>query len=168
MGMNRADKAEEIKDWKSRFEDNNGIVVFHYSGQGGGSTVLEMTKVRAASHAEGVSVKVPKNTLARQGLKGTKVEGLSDLFKGPTAVACGKDPIAAMRIVYNESKTNPKLVILGGAMDGEVLNAEKVKYLATLPSMDQLRGKIIGILQAPGAQIARVVNAYATKDAAGA
>lgn len=164
MGMNRAEKAGEIEDWKSRFENNESVVVFHYSG----STVSEMTQVRAAGHAEGVSVKVPKNTLARQGLKGTKVEGLADLFKGPTAVASGKDPIAAMRIVHTASKANPKLVILGGAMSGEVLNAEKVKYLATLPSLDQLRGKLVGLLQAPGAQIARVVNAYATKDGAGA
>lgn len=160
--MNRAEKEQEILDMRSRIEASNLVIVT----QNLGLTDKQSKELRSSLRAEGGSYKVAKNTLVKLALKGTKFEGLGDMFKGPTGIATSTDPMVAARVTYNFAKANEKLVILGGASDSAVLDAAKIKYLATLPSMDQLRGKLVGLLQAPGAQLARLANAYATKDQA--
>jgi len=162
MPMNRTEKAEEVAGLKASLESQEMVVVTHYTGL----TVKQLTELRLALRAEGASFKVAKNTLARRAVQGTKFEGITPLLKGPTGIAYSKDPMAAARIVHNFAKTNDKLVMLGGANSQEVLDLTTLKFLATLPSLDALRGKLIGILQAPGAQLARLANAYATKEQA--
>ena len=124
----------------------------------------------------GGSFKVTKNRLAKLALKGTKFEGLADCFTGPTAIAVSTDPVAAAKVAVEYANKNEKLQIVGGALEAEVLDADAVKALATLPSLDELRGKIIGlilapatkiavVLQAPAGQLARVFAAYAKAEA---
>jgi large subunit ribosomal protein L10 len=152
------------------FEETEAMVVTHYSGM----TVAEITALRERMRVAGASFKVTKNRLTRLALAGTRYEGLSDLFTGPTAIAFSSDPVAAAKVVANYAKENEKLIILGGAVGKDVFDAEGVKGLANLPSLDESRARIIGLLtapaakiasllQAPGGQIARVLGAYAQK-----
>ncbi len=164
MGLTRAEKQEEIKVLNERFNSEEVVLVTHYAGL----TVADMKKLRSELRQEGGTFKVSKNTLTKLAVKDTKFASISDMLTGPTGLATSKDIISASRVVYNFSKTNNKLVILGGAASDGPLTMEKIQYLATLPSMDGLRGKIVGLLQAPGAQLARLANAYATKDQAAA
>lgn len=146
------------------------MVVTHYSGM----TVAEITVLRERMREAGASFKVTKNRLTRLALAGTRYEGLSDLFTGPTAIAFSSDPVAAAKVVANFAKENEKLIILGGAVGKDIYDVDGVKTLASLPSLDESRAKIIGllmapaakiasVLQAPGGQIARVLGAYAQK-----
>lgn len=160
--MNRAEKEQEILDLRKRFEASELVIIT----QNKGLTDKQSKDLRSSLRAEGGSYKIAKNTLAKLALKGTKFEGLADKFTGPTGIATSKDPMVAARVTYNFAKANDKLVIVGGASDTALLDTAKINYLATLPSMDQLRGKLVGLLQAPGAQLARLANAYATKDQA--
>ncbi|MGZ9109481.1 MAG: 50S ribosomal protein L10 [Micavibrio sp.] len=160
--MNRAEKEQEILDLRKRFEASELVIIT----QNKGLTDKQSKELRSSLRAEGGSYKIAKNTLAKLALKGTKYEGLADKFTGPTGIATSKDPMVAARVTYNFAKTNDKLVIVGGASDTALLDTAKINYLATLPSLDQLRGKLVGLLQAPGAQLARLTNAYATKDQA--
>lgn len=139
-----------------------------------GLTVAETTRLRREMRAAGASFKVAKNRLARLALKGTAFESLGDKLKGPTGLAYSTDPVAAARVAVNYAKTNDKLSILGGAMSGQVLDAAGVDALSKLPSLDELRGKLIGLIQAPATkiagvlaapagQLARVFGAYAKK-----
>lgn len=164
MGMNRAEKEQEVEGLKAGLADCELVVITHNTGL----TAKQSSDLRRKLRAEGAGFKVIKNTLARRALAGTKFEPLSVHLKGPAGIASSKDPIAAARIAYDFAKTNDKLVILGGMMGSEVMDAAAVKRIATLPSLDQLRGKIVGILQAPGAQLARLASAYAKKDEAAA
>ncbi len=170
--MDRVQKAESVKELNSLFADAGAVVVAHYSGM----TVAQMGELRSRLSAAGASFKVAKNRLAKRALEGTPAEGISDLFNGPTGIAYSKDPVAAPKVIVAYAKENDKLVILGGAAVGAVLDLKGVKTLAELPSLDQLRGKIVGllqapatkiagILQAPAGQLARVVSAYANKAA---
>lgn len=171
--MDKAEKAEVVEELKGVFSDAGSLVVAHYTGM----TVAQMSDLRARMRAAGASFKVAKNRLAVRALQGTPVEGISHLFKGPTGIAFSKDPVAASKVAVAYAKDNDKLVILGGSVGTTALDAEGVKALATLPSLDELRGKIVGLLQAPATkiagvlaapagQIARVIGAYANKDAA--
>jgi large subunit ribosomal protein L10 len=161
--MDRAQKAKEIQDMNARLKDSELVILVHNKG----ITHAQDMELRNALRKEGASYKVAKNTLTKLALKGTKFEGLSDKLIGPVGIATSKDPIAAARITYGFVKgSNEKMEIIGGANDTEILSLDKIKFLATLPSMDGLRGKIVGLLQAPGAQLARLANAYATKDQA--
>jgi len=160
--VNRAEKEQEILDLRKRFEASDLVILT----QNKGLTDKQSKELRSSLRAEGGSYKIAKNTLAKLALKGTKFEALADKFTGPTGIATSKDPMVAARVTYNFAKANDKLVIVGGASDTALLDAAKINYLATLPSMDQLRGKLVGLLQAPGAQLARLANAYATKDQA--
>lgn len=168
--MDRAAKAELIATLNSTLKDQGVVVVAHYTGM----TVAQMTDFRKRMKAAGGSVRVAKNRLAKIALKDTASAGIIDLFKGPTCVAYSADPIAAARVAVKYSKDNNKLVILGGTMGTNVLDANGVKALADLPSLDELRAKIIGLLNAPatkiartiaepGAQLARVIQAKAAK-----
>jgi large subunit ribosomal protein L10 len=126
-----------------------------------GLTVAEVQELRKRIRAAGAGFKVAKNRLARLALAGTKFEGLSDMLKGPTGIAFSKDPVAAAKVCAKFAKDNDKLVIVGGSLDGQKMDAAQVQALATLPSLDELRGKIVGLLQAPATKIAGVLAAPA-------
>ncbi len=168
--MDRAQKAKAVEELHNIFEENELVVVTHYSGL----TVAEMSDLRNKMRETGANFKVTKNTLALRAMEGTQFEGLKDLFSGPTGMAVSQDPVAAAKIVYNYAKDNEKLVILGGSLNGEILDKSAVEALAKLPSLDELRSKIISIIstpatrvatvmQAPASQMARVLKAYADK-----
>lgn len=171
--MEKAQKAELVESLNGLFADAGSVVVAHYTGM----TVAEMSDLRSRMRAGGASFKVAKNRLAMRALKGTAAEPIAHLFKGPTGIAYSKDPIAASKIAVAYAKDNDKLVILGGVVGTTALDVEGVKALASLPSLDELRGKLIGLLQAPATkiagvlaapagQLARVIGAYSQKDAA--
>jgi large subunit ribosomal protein L10 len=152
--VDRAAKRELVTTLHDVFKDTGVVVVAHYAGM----TVAQMTDYRGRIKAAGGKVKVAKNRLAKLALKDTDFDGISDLFKGPTCLAYSKDPIAAAKIAVTYAKTNEKLVILGGAMGKTVLDADAIKALAELPSLDELRAKLIGLLNAPATKIARTVK----------
>jgi large subunit ribosomal protein L10 len=146
------------------------VVVTHQTGL----TVAEVTDLRRRMRDAGASFKVTKNRLARRAFAGTKFEQISPMFTGPTAIAYSRDPVAAAKIAVEFANRNQKLQIVGGSLGDRQLDAEGVKSLATLPSLDQLRAKLVGllqapagrlaaVLQAPGGQLARVLDAYAKK-----
>jgi large subunit ribosomal protein L10 len=158
MAMSRAKKEQELKEYKARFEENETVVVTHYSGL----SVKEVTDLRARLRAEGGSFKVMKNTLARIAMKDTQFEGLDSYFKGPVGVAASQDPVAAAKAVYEFSKENDKLVIIGGGMGATVLDQAGVEALAKMPSLDELRGKLVGLLVAPAQRIATILQVPAS------
>jgi large subunit ribosomal protein L10 len=171
--MNRAQKAESIETLKGVFADAGAVVVTHYMGL----TVAEMTDLRLRLRKEGAQIKVVKNTLAQKALAGSVGEAGDALFSGPVAIAYAPDPVSAAKVVTQYAKDNDKFTVVGGLMGTDVLDQNAVKALATLPSLDQLRAKLIGLLQAPAtkvagviqapaSQLARVVGAYAAKEAA--
>lgn len=171
--MDRNQKSELVAELHGYFEEAELVVVTHNKGL----TVAESTDLRGKVRAAGASYKVTKNRLTRLALAGTKFDSLSPMFTGPTAIAYSTDPVAAAKAVVDFAKTNEKLVILGAGFGGNVLDVEGVKALATLPSLDELRAKLVGmlqtpatriasVLQAPGGQVARVLSAYAKKDEA--
>ena len=159
MAMTRAEKELEVTELKDRFDRNETIVIVRNMGLDSEETAM----LRKAMHKEGVEFKIAKNTLAKRAIEGTKFAPLASSFVGPTGFAASKDTLAAARAAYNFAKDHEKFVIVTGAAGSEIMDAEKIKFLALLPSLDALRGKIIGILQAPGAQLARLANAYAEK-----
>jgi large subunit ribosomal protein L10 len=130
------------------------IVVAHYAGL----TVAQMTQFRRRMKAAGGKVKVAKNRLAKLALEGTEAAGIADLFKGPTVIAYSSDPVAAAKVSMAFAKDHDKLVILGGAMGRTVLDSQSVKALAELPSLDELRSRIIGMIQAPASKLARTIK----------
>jgi large subunit ribosomal protein L10 len=171
--VEKAKKAEVVEDLNGVFSNAGSVVVAHYSGM----TVAQMSDLRSRMNAAGASFRVAKNRLAVRALKGTPVEGIAHLFKGPTGIAISNDPIAASKVAVAYAKDNDKLVILGGAIGATSLDVNGVKALASLPSLDELRGKIVGLLvapatkiagivQAPAGQLARVIGAYSQKEAA--
>ena len=155
--MNRSEKAEAIAELNRTFKDANLVVVTRQSGL----TVQEVTDLRRKIRSAGASYQVAKNRLTLRALEGTNFLALGPLFKGPTAIAYSKDPVAAAKVVAAFAKTNEKLTIVGGALGENVLGVEGVQALAVLPSLDELRGKIIGLIQAPATKIAGVLAAPA-------
>lgn len=166
MAVSRAKKQTYLDQLHTDLNSAGSVVVAHYKGL----TVAEVTDLRRQITAAGAKFKVTKNTLTRLALKKTEFEGVSDLFTGPTAVAYSADPVAAAKVVVNFAKDNDKLVVLGGALGNQRLDKKGVESLASMPSLDELRGKIVGllnapatklaqILQAPAGQVARVINA---------
>ena len=153
--MERAEKREVVTALHDVFAKTGVVVVAHYAGL----TVAQMTKLRSEMRSAGGKVKVAKNRLVKLALEGTDAKGIADLLKGPTCLAFSADPVAAPKVAVKFAKANEKFVILGGAMGKTVLNPEGVNSLASLPSLDELRGKLIGLLQAPAGKIARVMNA---------
>lgn len=152
--MDRAAKSELVTSLHDVFKDTGVVVVAHYAGM----TVSQMTEYRRRMKEVGGKVKVAKNRLAKLAIKDTSAEPIADLFKGPTCIAYSEDPVAAARISVKYAKENDKLVILGGAMGEKVLDVNSVKALADLPSLDELRATLIGLLNAPATKIARTVN----------
>jgi len=151
--VDRAAKAELVTALHDVFKDTGVVVVAHYAGM----TVAQMTDYRRKIKAAGGFVRVAKNRLAKIAAKDTDSAAIVHLFKGQTCLAYSKDPIAAARIAVQYAKTNDKLVILGGTMGSTVLNPANVKALAELPSLDELRAKLIGLLNAPATKIARTI-----------
>ena len=160
--MNREEKKQLLSDLNELFNASELVVVSHYKGL----TVAEVSELRNAIRKAGAGFRVTKNRIAKLALKGTKFEGLTELFNGPTAIAFANDPISACKACVEFAKTNEKLVVIGGAMGTGVLSIDEINRLASIPSMDELRAKLIGLLQAPAAQLARVTKAYSEKEAA--
>ena len=157
--MERAAKKQAIDDLNGVFKGTNVAIVAHYSGL----TVAQMQKLRMQMKQAGAALKVSKNRLAKIALEGTDVASIGTLLKGPTVIATSSDPVAAPKVAVEFAKTNEQFVILGGAMGKTVLNPDSVKALASLPSLDELRGKIVGLLVAPATKIAQLTNAPAAK-----
>ncbi|GEO00224.1 50S ribosomal protein L10 [Novosphingobium sediminis] len=171
--MDRSQKAESVAFLTEVFNEAGVVVITRNLGM----TVAQSTALRIKVREAGASFKVAKNSLAKIAAKDTAYEGVIDLFTGPTGIAASADPVAAAKVVVDFAKTNDKLEIVGGAMGSVVLNADGIKALATMPSLDEMRAKLIGLIQAPAtkiaqlstapaAKLARVFAAYAEKDAA--
>jgi large subunit ribosomal protein L10 len=157
--VDRAAKKELVADLNGVFKDTGVVVVAHYSGL----TVSQMQNLRRQMKQAGAAVKVAKNRLAKIALEGTDAAAVVPLLKGPTVIAYSRDPIAAPKVANDFAKANEKFVILGGAMGTTALNPDGVKALAALPSLDELRAKIVGLIQAPATKIAQLINAPAAK-----
>ncbi len=171
--MDRTQKREVVAELHEVFNDTASVVVTHYSGL----NVAEITDLRRQMRSAGATFRVTKNRLTKLALDGTPYGPLEELFTGPTAIAFADDPVSAAKVAVNFAKKNDKLVVLGGAMGDTVLDASGVEALAKLPSLDELRGKMVGLLQAPAtkvagvvqapaAQLARVFSAYGSKEEA--
>jgi large subunit ribosomal protein L10 len=171
--MGRWQKADLVAELKNVFTETSVVVITRNHGL----TVAQSTELRLKMRDAGAQYKVAKNSLALIALDGTRYSPISDLLKGPTALATSGDPVAAAKVAVDFAKTNDKLEIVGGAMGDTLLDANGVKALAALPSLDQLRATIVGLVQAPaskiartvsepGAQLARIFAAYGAKEAA--
>lgn len=171
--MDRSQKAESVAALNAVFNEVGVVVVTRNLGM----TVAQSTALRGKIRDAGATYKVAKNRLARLAIQDTPYAGIGDCFTGPTAIASSVDPVAAAKAVVDFAKTNDKIEIVGGAIGTQVLNAEGVKALASMPSLDELRAKLVGLVQAPAtkiaqlttapaAKLARVFGAYAAKDAA--
>jgi large subunit ribosomal protein L10 len=169
--LDRTEKREFVASLADVFAATSMVVVT----QNKGLTVAEVTQLRTRMRAAGATFKVAKNRLANLALDGTRFDGIKPMLKGPTALAWSTDPVAVAKVAVEFARTNEKLVLIGGALGTQTLNADGVKALAELPSLDVLRAKILGlinapatrlagIMQAPGGQLARVLGAYAKKD----
>jgi len=152
--LERAQKREVVTALHDVFANTGVVVVAHYAGL----TVAQMTKLRSEMRSAGGRVKVAKNRLAKLALEGTDAKGIADLLEGPTCLAFSDDPVTAPKIAVKFARANEKFVILGGAMGAAVLDAKGVTSLADLPSLDELRGKLVGLLEAPASKIARTLN----------
>jgi large subunit ribosomal protein L10 len=159
LAVDRAAKKELVTALNGVFKATGVVVVAHYSGL----NVAQMQNLRRQMKQAGAAVKVAKNRLAKIALEGTEAAVIVPLLKGPTLIAYSGDPIAAPKVAADFAKANEKFVILGGAMGTTALDANGVKALAALPSLDELRAKIVGLIQAPATKIAQVVNAPAAK-----
>ena len=171
--MERAEKREVVSALHDVFAKTGVVVVAHYAGL----SVADMTKLRSDMREAGGRVKVAKNRLVKLALEGTDAKGITDLMKGPTCLAFSDDPVTAPKVAVKFAKGNENFVILGGTMGTTLLDSRAVSSLAELPSLDELRGKLVGLIQAPAgkiartvgapaAQLARVFGAYGNKDAA--
>ena len=169
--MDRTEKREFVSSLASVFADTSMVVVT----QNKGLTVAEVTLLRQRMRAAGATFKVAKNRLAVLALDGTSFAGIAPLLKGPTALAWARDPVAVAKVAVDYAKANDKLVLLGGALGSQTLDADGVRALAELPSLDALRARLLGMIQtpatriaavvaAPAAGVARVIGAYARKD----
>jgi large subunit ribosomal protein L10 len=168
IGVDRAQKQKLVENLQQDLASTACVVVTHQSGL----SVAEVTQLRRQIRSAGASFRVTKNRLAKRAVTGTPFESLASLFTGPTAIAFSRDPVAAAKSVVEYANRNDKLTVIGGALAGQQMDVAGVKELASLPSLDELRGKIIGLLQAPAtrlatllqapaAQVARVFAAYA-------
>lgn len=166
--MLRAEKLEIVESLRGVFANAGVVVVTHFQGM----SVADVTDLRRGMRDAGATFRVTKNRLAKIALSETSFDPLVELFSGPTAIAYSEDPVAAPKAVADYAKKNENLVIIGGGLDGNLLSAAEVKALASLPSLDELRAKIIGmistpaqriasVLQAPAGQVARVISAHA-------
>jgi len=157
--VDRAQKEELVTSLTEVFNTTSVVVVAHYSGL----TVAQLQTLRRQMKASGATVKVAKNRLAKIALEGSDVAHVAALLKGPTIIAYSSDPVAAPKVAVDFAKANDKFVILGGAFGKTALNVDGVKALATMPSLDELRAKLVGLIQAPATKIAQLSTAPAAK-----
>lgn len=157
--MDRAQKSEQVAELKQVFNESAAVVITRNLGL----TVAQSTDLRNRMRDAGARFRVAKNTLALIAVEGTTYAPISDMLNGPTALATSTDPVSAAKVAVDFAKTNPKFEIVGGAMGDTLLDVNGVKALAELPSLDELRSKIIGLVQAPGTKIAQLMNAPAAK-----
>jgi len=157
--VDRAAKQESINELAGVFKASQVVVVAHYSGL----TVAQMQNLRKQMKGAGAKVKVAKNRLAKIALKDTDAAVIAPLLKGPTVIAYSGDPVAAPKVAVDFAKTNERFVILGGSFGKSALDVNGVKQLASLPSLDELRAKIVGLIQAPATKLAQLANAPAAK-----
>jgi len=160
--VNRTQKSEEINSLNQVFKDSELVVITRNNG----ITVADITSFRKKLYGVGANLKVVKNRLARIALKGTKYEQLSEVFVQPTLIAYAKDPLAVAKLTVEFAKNNEKMVIIGGAMGDKKLDMNALNALAAIPSMNELRAQIAGMLKSPAGKVARVLKAYAEKDQA--
>lgn len=171
--MDRTEKREFVASLAAVFAETSMVVVTRNAGL----TVAEATELRRRMRAAGANFKVAKNRLTALALDGTRFDGIASLLKGPTALAWAHDPVAVAKVAVEFAKTNERLVVIGGALGTQMLDADGIKALAALPSLEALRAglvgmiqtpatRIVGVLQAPAGQLARVFGAYAKKDEA--
>ena len=164
--MKRSEKKEFVQKLKDEIDTSSSVIVAHYSGL----TVEESDQLRSEMRSNGAKFKVTKNRLTKLALEQTQFKDIADLFTGPTAIAYSDDPVAPAKVAVSFEKKLEKFKIIGGAYDGEKIDLKKINFLATLPSIDELRGKIVGLISAPAqkiaslmkepaGQIARLVNA---------
>ena len=169
--MDRAEKAEAVATLKQTFNEVGVVVVTRNLGM----TVAQSTALRIRMRDAGASYKVTKNTLTLIALEGTTYASIGDMLTGPTGLATSPDPVAAAKVAVDFAKTTDRFEIVGGAMGDTLLDASGVRALAELPSLDELRARIVGLIQAPatkiartinepGAMLARVIGAYAAKE----
>ena len=157
--MNKDQKKSYIAEMTAQFENSEAVVVTHYQGL----TVKQLDELRATMRTHGIQFKVTKNRITKLALEKSKCKNLSNLFTGPTAVALSNDAIISAKILTKFSKENVNLKILGGIMGKDILDAAGVANVATLPTLDEARAKIVGILKAPAQKIASILLAPATK-----
>lgn len=169
--MLRSEKKEFVAELEEVYRDSNAVIVTHYHGL----TVAQITELRRTLRDGGAKFKVVKNTLSKIAATNASVNSIGGILKGPVAIAYSTDPVAAAKGVVEFSKKNQDLKVIGGIVNNMLLSADQVEQLSKLPSLDELRGKIIGVLQAPAtrianvlqapaAQIARVLDAYSKKN----
>ena len=157
--MKRSEKKELVDKLKDELDTSSSIIVAHYSGL----TVNESDQIRAEMRNNGAKFKVTKNRLTKLALEQTQFKNLADLFTGPTAIAYSDDPVAPAKVAVSFEKKLEKFKIIGGGYDGEKIDLEKINFLASLPSIDELRGKIIGLISAPAQNIALIVKEPASQ-----
>jgi large subunit ribosomal protein L10 len=157
--VDRADKKQCVASLTDVFKTTSVVVVAHYSGL----SVVQMQALRKQMRAAGATVRIAKNRLVKIALRGTEAASISELMRGPTLIAYSDDPVAAPKAAVAFAKNYDKLVILGGAMGATALDLDAVRSLATLPSLDELRGKLVGLIQAPAARLARLATAPSAK-----
>ena len=171
--MDRTEKENTVAGLRAVFESANLVIVTRFSGL----TVAEATDLRNKMRDAGAKFRVTKNRLALRALEGTTFKDISGLFTGATAIAYSKDAVAAAKVAVEYAKKNDKLVVVGGALEGDMLDVDRVKALAALPSLDELRGQLVGLIQTPATRIvglvqtptselARILNAYTEKSKA--
>ncbi len=152
--MKRSDKKHLVQNLKDELDSSTSVIVTHYSGL----TVNESEELRSEMRDNGAKFKVTKNRLTKLALEQTQFKDLADLFTGPTAIAYSDDPVAPAKVAVSFEKKLENFKIIGGGYNGEKIDLEKINFLATLPSMDELRGKILGIISAPAQKIALIVK----------
>ncbi|MFK7839758.1 MAG: 50S ribosomal protein L10 [Bdellovibrionales bacterium] len=160
--MTREQKEAEVIALGERFANDEVVVIAQYSGL----TVKELEEFRGNLRQEGASFKVTKNSLAKIAIKGTKFEGIADMFAGPIGIATSQDPVAAARVTQKFAKGNDKLIILGGALGEKALDVKGIEALAKMPSLDEVRATIAGLIMAPASNIASLAGAPGSKVAA--
>ena len=157
--MNRSEKKDFVEKLRGELSSASSVIVAHYSG----ITVDETEQLRKEMRNNGAKFKVTKNRLTKLALEETQFKSLADLFSGPTAIAYAEDPVAPAKVAVSFEKKIENFKIIGGGYDGEKMDKNKINFLATLPSMDELRGKILGLISAPAQKIASIVKEPAGK-----
>ena len=157
--MNKEQKKQYISDMTTQFDKTEAIIVTHYQGL----TVTQLDDLRKKMREHGIKFKITNNRITKLALEKTKCKELSDLFTGPTAVAFGEDAIMSARILSKFAKDNDNLKLIGGIMDNEVLDQAGVQNVASLPTLDEARANIVGILNAPASKLVSILLAYSEK-----